>query len=327
VPYVPYGIAFDGDNTIWLSSFETNELYKLDKNDFTVQDKFILPGDSLYTDLCIDRDKKEIYLHRMFNTGGGGGHIFVVDFEGNLLRDFPSPAPRYPIGLELVDDMLIVGDRDGRQEIFTIDPITGVEYDRVENPCQVKYGPRGLCYDRDRYLYQVCTYFPGGGALEDAYMIKIDKNKLGVEVDRMQLEDANGLINARGVDHDPATKDFWVTDYGGDIYKIAGFNVVLGAEDDFMRTEGATIETDVYPNPASEFANVSFELKGKPAHVRVVLSDVMGNSIIVPFDNTIGAGSPEIINLDTKNLSSGIYSITFYVDGRACTGKKFIVIN
>ena len=70
-----------------------------------------IKGDSLFTDLSYDRKQNQMWVHHMYNTSGsGGGEILLIDTLGNVLRSMPSPAKSYPIGLELVDNNLLVGE-------------------------------------------------------------------------------------------------------------------------------------------------------------------------------------------------------------------------
>ena len=52
----------------------------------------------------------------------------------------------------------------------------------------------------------------------------LDKANLSVEVARFSTETNDGLINSRGIDYDPRDKNFWITDYNGNLYKLAGFD-------------------------------------------------------------------------------------------------------
>ena len=228
VKYVPYGITYDGINGLWSTDFGGNKLYKLNGETFAIEKSITLPGDSLFSDLTLDRQNGTLYIHKMNSTAGNGGKILVLDTLGNLIRSFNSPSKSYPIGLELVDGNLIACDRDGTRQMYKISPVDGTLISQNTNPYNKTYGPRGICYDGTQYLYQVCTYFPGGGSLTEALAMKIDKANLGTSVETMTLEsNTGGMINARGIDVDPRDNNFWISDYNGNLYKIAGFNTLV----------------------------------------------------------------------------------------------------
>ena len=66
VNWVPYGLAWDGNNGLWTSSFYGRAIYKLDATTFDVLKKVELPataGDSLFTDITMDRSTGTIYMH------------------------------------------------------------------------------------------------------------------------------------------------------------------------------------------------------------------------------------------------------------------------
>ncbi|MDQ1266608.1 MAG: hypothetical protein QG635_1760, partial [Bacteroidota bacterium] len=330
--YIPYGIAYDGVGSIWTSNFYGNTAYKLNGETFEIESSFKLPADSLFSDLTIDRQKNIMYIHKIYTTSSPhGGLIYKLDLNqnGKLLKSMPSPTRTYPIGLELMDGKLVCSDRDGGRKIYVINPETGEKLNELDNPFQVESGPRGLCYDGSQYLYQVSTSFPGG-SLTGAYILKIDKNNMTAEVDRMNLETANGIINARGVDFDPRDESFWISDYGtnsGSIYKIAGFNPKVSVDENMIfASENIQIDASAYPNPLKELTNISFSLPVKNGSVKVDIVDILGNTIGTLFDKYVFAGYPNSIQYDGKSLASGAYYLVFSVDGTLAKTLKLIVL-
>ena len=65
VNFVPYGIAWDGQVGLWTTSFYSNKLVKLNADNFVTQKEITLEGDSLFTDIAMDRNKGILYIHRM----------------------------------------------------------------------------------------------------------------------------------------------------------------------------------------------------------------------------------------------------------------------
>jgi Secretion system C-terminal sorting domain len=325
VQFIPYGIASDGEGTLWVTSFQSNKLFKLDPNDLTVKGSIDAPSDSLFTDLTIDRAKKEIFIHQMGGTDGvSGGTVWVIDYEGNVLRSFASAATFYPIGIELVENELVITDRNGERQMYRVNPQSGKTISNSLNPYNVRYGPRGLCYDGMDYLYQACTDF-SSDVLREAQMMKIDKFDLTKEVESVDLQSANGLINCRGIEYDPASEDFWVTTYGGDIYKVAGFNPKVSVDEETSVVSG-NIEARVYPNPVREFTTISFKNLNSRATVKIEVLDLMGNKIKDLYNKTIDANVLDYVQFNASDLANGQYYAVFYFNGVKAGVKKIVVI-
>jgi len=174
--FVPYGIAWDGKGHLYSTSFYSNKIYKINANTLLVEDEITIPGDSLFTDITIDRNENKIYIHRMNSSGstGTGGIVIVTDMQGNEITSYETPAKIYPVGLEIVDNDLIICDRDGNPKyVYITEPATGRIWKRFENAYTKPLGPRGLCYDGEQYLYQASTDFTGD-VLHGGYIVKID---------------------------------------------------------------------------------------------------------------------------------------------------------
>lgn len=60
-----------------------------------------------------------------------------------------------------------------------------------------------------------------------------------------------------------------------------------------------------YPNPADDAAHIRFTL-AEPAHVRLVVSDVLGRTVAIPVDGQLAPGSHETL-IDTSRLAAGTY--------------------
>ncbi|MCX7880537.1 MAG: YCF48-related protein [Ignavibacteria bacterium] len=330
---IPYGIAFDGKNGLWVTSFQTNQLVRLNANTFVREKSLTLPGDSLFTDIAYDRNRHIIYVHRMNSTSGGGGNVIVLDTNGKVLREFQSPANVYPIGLEVFDDKLLIGDRDkkdafNRQMLFVASPIDGTVEATFTNPYSKNYGPRGLAYDREKYVYQVGTFFPSGASLSEAVVSKIDKNNLSVELERIPLQTMTGLINARGVEYDPRDKNLWITDYNGNIYKIAGFELVLSADKSIkneLRLE-TSVELSLYPNPASDIAFCSIKSNKTILNASIEIVDLFGSTVLkmqlAPLEKNIR----KYFELDLSNLYTGTYFVKIFTSDGLLESKLIIVL-
>lgn len=327
VSYIPYGIAFDGKDGLWTTNLHGNKLYKLNCDDFRLIKEFQIEGDSLFTDLTMDRQQGIFYIHRMNTTEGNGAKILVYDTLGNKIRSFASQALKYPIGLELVDGNLIAGERDGDMKFYTMNPTNGALISKASNPYQKRYGPRSLCYDGSRYLYQACTYFPTEGQpLSQALIIKIDKNNLSVEVDSLSVEEGGSPINCRGVEIDPRSGHYWVSDYGGNLYKIASYNIVpepvIVKNDPTLSPE---INVEIYPNPAGTTFHVNYNLTKPVSSVEVRIVDVLGRIVGTLIDKKIISEFSNNLEIKADNLSDGVYSIVIATDGKVQLVRKLVV--
>lgn len=327
VTFVPYGIAWDGDHGLYTTSFYANKLFKLNSETFVIERIIDLPGDSLFTDLTFDREKRIIYMHRMETTDGGGGKVIVIDTNGTKLDEFKTPGI-YPIGIELIDGKLLLGDRDGKQMLSWYNLETNEIEEELKNPYSLKYGPRGITYDKNKYVYQVCTYFPTQGqALTEALIIRMDKNNVAEEVSRMPLENMTGIINARGIEYDHRDKNYWLTDFGGNLYKIAGFDTQVSVEDDPTALEIANgFEAQIYPNPLKEFATISFNSQNMRGNLKIEVVNMLGEIVGTFFDKTIESGNPNYVQLSGDDFANGIYSVVFTLNGAQVMSKKLIVV-
>ncbi len=322
--HVPYGIAWDGGEYLLSTSFYDNKLFKIDRDNLKIKEYVEIPGDSLFTDLTVDRETGEIYVHKMNSSGetGSGGVVLTLNEEAEQLRSYISPAKLYPIGLELADGGLIVCDRNGSpQQIYVVNPETGQRWSKYDNPYQEYLGPRGLCYDGERYLYQACTDFSPSGGLSSSSIIKIDKNDLEAEVDRIPLNNKNGYINCRGIEYDPRDKNFWVTDYGGNIYKIAGFETISNVEE--PKREDNFFKMRVYPNPARERVTVALKTPLRKANALVEIRDLTGK-VIISFNKELTEVG--VVSMELNDVVSGLYYIFVYQNGKMLGKSKLTVI-
>ncbi|MGQ9820102.1 MAG: T9SS type A sorting domain-containing protein [Candidatus Kapaibacteriales bacterium] len=330
VNFIPYGIAYDGKEGLWATSFQSNYLTRYNIHTFAKEKIIRLPGDSLFTDLSYDRMNHLIYVHRMNSTSGNGGVIIVVDTNGNVIRQFQSPAPSYPIGLELVDGKLIIGDRDkkddfGRQILYVVDPINGKVETNYPNPYSKTYGPRGIAYDQSRFVYQIGTYFPNAGALSEAVAIRIHKDNLAKEIDRILLQTTTGLINARGIEYDPNDKNLWISDYNGNIYKIAGFELIVGVEQSQSIDKQHTA-IEIFPNPANDYFDIVLKSNNFTKFIKIELFDSMGNKIETLFQGDVDFFETTHFTKYTDKLSSGIYFVRVISGNQILISKEVIVL-
>jgi photosystem II stability/assembly factor-like uncharacterized protein len=329
VPFIPYGLAYDGKGGLWVSSFQSQYIYRVNAKTLIIEKEVQIPNvDSLCTDIAIDQEKGLLYIHKLKSTNPNdpGGTIITLDTNGNLIREYKSPAS-YPIGLALVDGKLIAGDRDGNKRIYTLNPETGAIEAQVNNPSQQNLGPRGLTYDGNQYLYQIITAFPASGGLTNAYAMRIDKNNLGKIIDTIDLVSTDGsVINARGVEYDPVEQNLWVSDYNGSIFKVSTdiAEIIAGAED-FKNTDQEQLQVFVSPNPMQDAASISFT-PAQQANVKLYITDALGKHIATLFDGNAAPGVMQSVRFESSELPAGIYTGVFVIDGQLRSTQKLVVI-
>jgi photosystem II stability/assembly factor-like uncharacterized protein len=324
--FTAYGISYDGNGFLWATDIGiSGKLYKIDASTLQVVKSLDLAGDSLFTDICVDRTNGDFYTHRFTTlTEGSDGKLEIYDKTGKRLKSVKSPAGTYPIGVELVDGKLLVSNRDGNKKFTYLDKKTLTWVQDFDNSCNVNYGPRGLAYDGVEFLYHICTDFTGG-SMSSAKIVKINKNNLTKAVDAMELDGSQGLINARGVDYDPTDKNFWVSDYGGNIYKIAGFETVTSVDESKSDFNNSDIEIKIAPNPMVNFASIAFEVKKDYSNVKIEIYDAIGKRVGILFDDRVNVSSPKNLVLNSEKYQNGLYNLVFIIDGQILETKKFIV--
>lgn len=344
VSFIPYGLTYDGKNGLWVTSLLAKKLYYLNSKTYKVEK--IVPlkvdgiadlQDSLYLDITMDKATQTIYVHKAKDPIGNGGQIVTVDTNGNILNQIYRSLPKvtYPIGLTLVDaGVLIEGDRDGSQKLYAIDATSGAEYGSYTNPFNKPYGPRGLCFDGNQYVYQVCTEFSSATANSQfiaCYVMKMDKDNLSKEVARFELKDeAGNYLNARGIEYDPRDKMFWITEYGGRIFKMVGFDkpiidTTLAVSDKpvFTPNEILTLGENV-PNPFEDVTRLSFNL-AHTALVRVELFNTAGLHIASLLEGQMPEGYNSIV-LNGTGLPSGIYTVVYSIQNSVIKTQKVVLL-
>jgi len=322
---VPYGIDIDSKGNLWATDFNGGKLIYLDPNNFQILNSFKLKADSLYTDITIDENNNRLFVHRLNSTAGGGGVIESYSLDGNFLNSYKSPALSYPIGLEIINNILYVGDRDDQRLVRAVNPENGSVFQTYKSPCDVNFGPRGVDYD-GQYFLQICTNF-SSGSLSDAKLMRLDLSSLTVEKDNVALEGYSGVINARGITFDKSDKNFWISDFGGNIYKIAGFETITSVENDdkMNQTNDDIFSLELYPNPANNYININYKAN-RDSDVKLFLSDNFGNNVGIVFENYMLENSIKNVVYDIANLSSGMYYLNVQVGSGIVSTKQIVVI-
>ena len=328
VPWVPYGLAWDGRGSLWSTSFYSNQLYKLNATTYEVERVVQMPsfvGDSLFTDLTMDRANGILYMHRMNDSQGNGGSVIAIDTNGQVVNTFTTQARRYPTGLEYVNGRLIAGERDGFQKIYTMD-LSGGLISETDNPYKENFGPRCLAWDDVSRMFQTSTTFPSnGGALSACYIIEMELSDLSTETNRMELVGPSGLINARGIEFDRTDKNFWVSDFGGNIYKIAGFDFVPPPVTSVRESDAGSGSISAHPNPASSSVLLTIDPLAMDRHLEVSIVDMFGRTVTHVYDGTHAAGHAFVKRVSTESMPSGTYRVVAVANGSLVSSTLLIV--
>jgi photosystem II stability/assembly factor-like uncharacterized protein len=336
--HVPYGIALDKDGNMWTSSFYSGFLFKFNPETWELLGKYELTYDEFYTGLGINPENGNIYISRLESSGatGGYGNMEIRASDGSFVDYIPHPiqqtefAPNaYVIGTVFKDGKLYLGERNNNK-ILEVNPKDMSILNVYDSPCQDEGGPRGLGIDEDGNLLHVCTSFPGN-QLTDVNILVLDKDDITKIIDQMKVEDSQGLINARGVTLDPGSTDLWVSEFGGQtgsIYKIAGFNTTKDIDPTSINSKNylSGLDVEIFPNPARELANVSFNSGEYSGRFRVVLTDLTGRQLAVPFDDNVGKNNVKPFSIQTDKLMSGSYNLVFHLNGNVIGTEKFIKV-
>lgn len=328
---VAYGISYDGNNGLWTTSFYSPKFYKMNATTMLVEKEYDMPKgeDQNCTDLTYNRETHQIYIHRLLaTTNNARAKIIVMDSSGKFIKTLASPAASsYGIGIEFVDGKLIVSERDGNKNIYVCTDQAEVQQTLI-NPFRDFYGPRCMAYDGKNLIYQVGTTFSaGGGGLQGVYLVRMAKDKLNVEKDRMELINSNGgTINARGIEIDPRDGNYWVTDLAGNIYKIANFdtpkNPLSSVNDVNSKAESGII---LSPNPARDQTVVSYYTGRSDANVSIEVFDVLGVKVAELINRYVTSDDNNAVMFDCSNLPNGVYTVSMTVDGVRRPGENIIV--
>ncbi|MCB0712384.1 MAG: hypothetical protein KDD67_08660 [Ignavibacteriae bacterium] len=349
-PTVPYGIASDGEY-LWATDFQGNTLLKLDPNTLDAVEQIHLgaeAGDSLFTDITYYPPRNSFFLHRLNTTtvASAGGVLVEVNKQGEVLGVWNSPCG-YPIGLAWLGEtnpdlgFLVASDRDGAQNFYyyrpeTFDPSSSdaVPIVTIERVKRVENGPRGMAADSGTF-WQVITDFTGGtlqGASSYEYDIRDDTQAAicGVELSSSLAS----TINARGIEIDRRDKGLWITDFGGNLYKVAscytlpgpsdsGTAVNLSVEAGPAIADGVTLQQNL-PNPFANSTEITFTLP-KPMRAQVLVHDLNGRLVATLADKVFQSGE-QSVEFQPKGIPSGLYRYSLVLENGARISKTMVYL-
>ncbi len=87
---------------------------------------------------------------------------------------------------------------------------------------------------------------------------------------------------------------------------------------------GSFVVRSPYPNPFHSEAHLELDLAQPSASVRVILRNLLGQRIRVPFAGPLGAGT-HTISVSADGLPAGVYTYVVESDGRTHTGLMVLV--
>ncbi|GAB3574453.1 hypothetical protein GCM10027578_37130 [Spirosoma luteolum] len=91
--------------------------------------------------------------------------------------------------------------------------------------------------------------------------------------------------------------------------------------DDRMYTSDKLLVSNIYPNPASDWAEISYQITGPVSDARLVLINVLGSPVAeYPLEK-----NDHKIRIQTGDMMTGVYFYQLSVDGKKVATKKLLV--
>ena len=255
--------------------------------------------------------------------------LLEVNRDGSVRGEWRSPAA-YPIGLAWLGELnpdseyeyLVASDRDGLQRFYFYDPSGlnpgsgGVPSFFLEREVRVESGPRGMTADVNG-LWHIVTDFTGG-VLQSANVMRFGIENLSTQQPLCDVSLTSALastINARGVELDQRDKSLWITDFGGNIFKVASCFTPPGPSDSgYISTVSAPGNRAVglemigaEPNPFSRSTALRFQLASAD-RVEIRLYDGHGRLVTTIAEQAFEAGEHRV-QIEPKGLPAGAYHV------------------
>ncbi len=92
------------------------------------------------------------------------------------------------------------------------------------------------------------------------------------------------------------------------------------SDDHLFESEGISV-SNIYPNPAHEYANLNYKLYDQNKEVKVSFINILGG---VVADQALDASDTRL-QVSTRNWDNGIYFYQLMVDGKKMATKKLVV--
>lgn len=319
VPFNTYGIAYDGNGSLWAVTNDKGIVYKIDADNYDIISQHYYLNNSILTDVAFNKNEGILYFAKPYNYQIGGS-IEVIDTSNNYLNSFQT-STNFPSGLVFFNGALYCSDRDGDKKIYATNPQNGNVTASYLNPFQETYGPRCLCTDGE-YIYQVSTRY-AETTIQESMLLKLDKNNLSLAIDTVYLAWRDGVISARGCEYDPRDGSFWITDLKGNIYKIAAFEEPLAVEGKYKEQY---IKIIISPNPVNEKLRVSYNGFPDDECIKFQIYNSLGLLLGTNFAKS-NMLKTDYLDICTKGLAPGTYFLkAMSSNGKEMAVKLFLVI-
>ena len=195
-----------------------------------------------FQDMSYCRYDNSIWLHSSKQK-----KVYKLDAAtGSLLREFPTPASRYPVGIAFDERArtLYLIDRMGEGvfpcSLFVTDTLGNV-LQRMSLAHLGNSYAGARCLDLDYSnsnpnwpsLLLTYTYFASSGTLDSTVLFELDRTDAHV-LHRARLPDLEGQVNnVRGIAWDPRSADYWIgimQNPNNYIYKMDGWYTPLAVD-------------------------------------------------------------------------------------------------
>jgi hypothetical protein len=259
-----------------------------------------------FQDLYYCRYDNSIWVHSSKNRS-----VFKIDaMTGQIRRQFPTPATRYPTGIAFDEraKKLYLIDRMGEGgypcSLYVADTLGNVEARRPLLLGSSYAGAR--CLDMDYTssnpnwpsLLLIYNYFQSTGTLDSTVLFELDKTTNAV-LHRSRLPDLAGYVNnARGVAWDPRNGDYWISimqNPDNNIYKLDGWYTPYSVDVGVMAltVPRTTAESGAQVIPQAIVRNYGSSTQTFPVRMK------LGASYNEVRNKTLAAGREDTVNFPT----------------------------
>lgn len=94
-----------------------------------------------------------------------------------------------------------------------------------------------------------------------------------------------------------------------------------GTNDNFLFQSDRLVVSNLYPNPASEYADIDFQMNTSNQEVKIVIYNILGQEI----KELVLDKDQRNARISLREFNSGMYMYQLMIDGRSIVTKKLIV--
>lgn len=92
-------------------------------------------------------------------------------------------------------------------------------------------------------------------------------------------------------------------------------------QEDRLFANDRIVVSNVYPNPASEYAEIDYQITAPVGEARIIVSDILGSPIA---EYTLEANDRKV-RITTRDFATGMYFYRLSLDGKKVATKKLLV--